>query len=66
MTLKWISKNENGDFYVCHSIMVQRGIKGKSKSKVEEVIIVGVPKNDFKDFCNKHNLNYDEIMEVLK
>lgn len=66
MTLKWISKNDNGDFYVCYTIMVQRGIKGKSKSKVEEVIIVGVPKNQFKDFCNKHNLNYDEIMKVLK
>lgn len=66
MILKWISKNDNGGFYVCHSIMVQRGIKGKSKIKVEEAIIVGVPKNQFKDFCIKHNLNYDEIMEALK
>lgn len=40
-----INRNENGDYYFLYSVPeVQRGIKGKNRSKVNEVLIVGVPK----------------------
>ena len=66
MDIQWISMNANGDFYVGYKVKVQRGIRGKTKSKVDEVLIVGVPKNDFKDFCLKNDLDYDVIMEDMK
>lgn len=66
MNIQWISKNDNGDYYVGYKVKVQRGIRGKTKSKVDEVLIVGIPKKDFKSFCLKENLNYDAIMEDSK
>ena len=65
MKIKWISKNDNGDFYVGYTVSVQRGIRGKTKGKVDELLIIGIPKNQFKEFCNKHALNYNEIIKEL-
>lgn len=43
--LESIVFQENGSIYVIYKIQVQRGIKGKTKSKADEVLIVGVPKS---------------------
>ena len=66
MNIKWISKNNNGDFYVGYTVKVSRGIRGKTKSKVDEVLIIGIPKSEMESFCNKHNINYKIVMEELK
>lgn len=64
--VKWISKNQYGDYYVCYEVLVQRGIRGKDKGQVIEVLIVGVPKDKFKEFCQKHDIDYSKAMEELK
>ena len=56
MKIIQISQNENGDWYVMYQIPVQRGIKGKTKSKVNEVLIVGIPGSKFDSWCKKNNL----------
>ena len=56
MKIQWISANENGDFYVGYKVNVTRGIRGKTKGKVDEVLIVGVPKAKFNDFCIKEGI----------
>ena len=65
MDIQWISRNENGDFYVCYKTPVQRGIRGKTKAIVDEVLIIGINKYDFKAFCKKHQIDYEKCMEVL-
>ena len=40
-----INRNANGDYYFLYSVpQVKRGIRGKSKAQVDEVLIIGVPK----------------------
>ena len=56
MNLKFISKNKDGNYYIGYTIPVKRGIKGKTKAVVEELIIIGMNKNKFNDFCIKHNI----------
>lgn len=56
MKIIQISRNENGDWYVLYKLRVQRGIKGKTKSKVDEVLIVGIPQAKFDAWCKKNNL----------
>lgn len=66
MNIKWISKNNNGDYYIGYTVSVTRGIRGKTKGKVDELLIIGLPKAELEGFCNKHNINYNEVLEVLK
>lgn len=56
MKVQWISANENGDFYVGYKVKVTRGIRGKTKGNVDEVLIVGVPKAKFNNFCIKEGI----------
>ena len=50
-----ISWNQNGDYYVIFKVpSVPRGIHGKSKGHVDEVLIVGVPKNKIDMFLRNH------------
>lgn len=71
MKIIQISRNENGDWYVVYQLPgVQRGIKGKTKSKVDEVLIIGVPKAKFNAWCKKNNLivrseDHDGNIEVF-
>lgn len=43
----FISKNKDGNYYVGIKVKVQRGIRGKTKSKVDELLIVGLNKKYF-------------------
>lgn len=56
MQLEFISRNKDGNYYVGYKIVVQRGIKGKTRSKANELIIIGVPKSKFKEFCKEHDI----------
>lgn len=56
MEIVFISKNKNGDFYVGYKIQVNRGIRGKSRAHVDELLIVGIPKERFPKFCKQHNI----------
>lgn len=41
-----INRNQNGDYYFLYSVpQVKRGMHGKTKSKVDEVLIIGVPQS---------------------
>lgn len=44
----FISRNKDGNYYIGLKIKVQRGIKGKTKSKVDELLIIGLNKKYFK------------------
>ena len=52
--IAFISRNKDGNWYVGYKIKVQRGIKGKTKSKVDELLIIGIPNSKFDKWC-KHN-----------
>ena len=53
MKLKFISKNKDGNYYVGYTIPVKRGM---GHQKVEELILIGMNKEKFGDFCKKHNI----------
>lgn len=57
MELVQISINPTGA-YITYKIPVQRGIRGKTKSKVDELLIVGISlKNDrFHNYCIKEGI----------
>lgn len=65
MELVFISKNQNGDYYVGFKIKVNRGIRGKTKSKVDELIIVGIPKDKFPEFCKDYDISQRKVDESL-
>ena len=56
MEIVFISQNQDGNYYVGYRVPVQRGIKGKTRSKVNELLIMGIPKSKMPDFCKKHNI----------
>lgn len=56
MDIKFIAENENGDFYVCYEIEVKRGIHAKGKSTAKEVLLLGIPKADFPQWCKNNNI----------
>ena len=60
--IAFISKNKNGDYYFGFKVKVQRGIKGKTKSKVDELIIVGMPKEKVADFCKKEGIKIEDYI----
>ena len=55
--LTMIIFNKNGTLYALYKINVQRGIKGKSKSKVDETLIWGIPKTGVEKWLSKNNLD---------
>lgn len=58
-----IAFNKNGSLYAIYKVNVQRGIKGKNKSKVDEVLIWGIPKSGAEKFLIKNNL--DPLIKYL-
>ena len=52
-----ISVNNSGA-YIMYKVPVSRGIRGKTRGKVDELLIVGVPiKNDrFHQWCIRNNI----------
>ena len=42
--------------YFIYKVPVQRGIKGKTKSKVDEILSVGVPSKGLQAYCINHGL----------
>lgn len=50
----FISRNKDGNYYVGIKVKVQRGIRGKTKGKVDELLIVGLNKKYFDKWikCN--------------
>ena len=53
MKIKFISKNKDGNYYIGYTIPVQRGM---GHQKVEELIIIGMHKDEFPRFCKEHNI----------
>lgn len=60
--LAFISKNKDGNYYFGFKVKVQRGIRGKTKSKVDELIIVGMPKEKVADFCKKEGIRLEDYI----
>lgn len=55
MKVRFMSTNENGDFYVGYLMEnVARGLHGKTKGHVDELLIIGIPRKRFKDWLKKH------------
>jgi hypothetical protein len=42
--------------YFIYNIPVQRGIKGKTKSKVDEILAVGIPFKEIQSYCINNGL----------
>ena len=55
----FISENEDGNFYIGYKVKVQRGIKGKTRSKVDELIIVGMNRERFMNWLEQNNMRIE-------
>lgn len=55
MKLIKVCPNEHGAYFL-YSIPVKRGIRGKTKSVVEELLIVGVPLSKLDEACAKEGV----------
>ena len=51
-----VSINPDGSAYFMYSVKVTRGIRGKTKGKVDEFLIHGIPASALQNFCVKNNL----------
>ena len=51
-----VTINKDGNFYFIYSVEVQRGIRGKSKGKVNELLIVGVNKKNVESYCKNEGI----------
>lgn len=50
-----INRNKNGDYYIIFRLpKVPRGMHGKSKGHVDELLIVGVPQDKLDAFLKAH------------
>lgn len=61
MKLVQISPNEHGCYFV-YQVEVQRGIRGKNKGKVKELLIVGVPKNQLNSYCKREGVRIENSL----
>lgn len=59
--IAFISQNQDGNWYIGYKVKVQRGIKGKTKSKVDELLIVGIPESKFDEFCKREGLRVEKV-----
>ena len=50
MKLVDVSLQEFGAYFI-YELEVQRGIRGKTKGKVNELLIVGIPKQKLHQYC---------------
>ena len=58
-----INRNANGDYYFIYSVpQVTRGMHGKNKSHVDEVLIVGIPQSQLVNYL-RQELVKDKICE---
>ena len=55
MELVDVCPNEHGCYFI-YKVKVQRGIKGKTKSKDDELLIIGVPKSKLDAACKKEGI----------
>ena len=55
MKLVQVSLNNAGAYFT-YKFKVQRGIRGKSKSKVDEVMVIGIPYKALQKYCEKEEL----------
>lgn len=58
--LEYVNPTDHG-VYLLFKIKVQRGIKGKSKSKVDELLIVGVPWSKVDKVLAKYGLRVEKL-----
>ena len=58
-----INRNANGDYYFIYSVPeVARGMHGKNKGHVDEVLIVGIPQSQLVNYL-RQELVKDKICE---
>ena len=55
LILDSINRNQNGDYYIIFRVPnVARGMHGKTKGHVNELLIVGVPQDKLDSFLRNH------------
>lgn len=59
MELVFIQKT-NGGYYFGYKTKVQRGIKGKTKSKVDELLIYGMPTDKAIKYMKKEKIRLED------
>ena len=63
--LDFISFNEHGAYFIYRVPSVKRGIRGKSRGHVDEVMIVGIPKNKVAEYIIKNNIDLNKVKHNL-
>lgn len=55
--LEEVVENKDGNFYFIYKLpKVKRGMHGKTKGNVDELLIVGVNRKNFNSYCEKEGL----------
>lgn len=52
----FVNYNENGDLYLGLKVKARRNINPNAKRKVDELIVLGIPKKHIKSFLKDNNL----------
>ena len=60
--IAFISKNKNGDYYFGYKVKVQRGIRGKTKAIVDELLIVGMPADKAIEHAKKEGIKIEDYI----
>lgn len=55
-----IAIQKNGAYFLYRVPKVARGMHGKTKGHVDELLIVGVPAKHFRNFCEKEGIKIEE------
>lgn len=61
-----ISIQENGAYFIYKIPNVKRGIRGKNKGNVNELIIVGVPIDKLEQYCKKENITLEAYVPTCQ
>ena len=67
-----VSLTESGAYFIYELPKVVRGIRGKNRERVDEVLIHGVPKSKLQEFCIKNEIQITNLavyqfgLQILK
>lgn len=59
--LEEVCPNDCGVYLIFRVPNVQRGIKGKSRSKVDELLIVGIPWSKSEKILSKYGIRIEKV-----
>ena len=64
MKIKFISRNEDGNYYVGYEFQAKRSINPTTYKKAKELVVLGIPAKKWKQFCEDNGIFWEDSNEV--